>query len=46
MISAIGPPVRWTLSSLPPGALMKETFGTSVRLECSVRNRITLGTTK
>ena len=30
----------------PPGALMKATFGTSVRRECSVRNRITFGTTK
>ena len=30
---------------LPPGALMKSTFGTSVRRECSTRNRITLGTT-
>ena len=30
---------------LAPGALMKSTLGTSVRRECSVRNRITFGTT-
>ena len=28
-----------------PGALMKSTLGTSVRRECSVRNRMTRGTT-
>jgi hypothetical protein len=33
------------LGSLTPGALIKDTFGTSVRRECSVRNRITFGTT-
>ena len=33
------------LSALPPGALMKSTFGTSVRRECSTRNRMTFGTT-
>ncbi len=31
VMSAIGPPVRWTLSGLRPGALMKSTLGTSVR---------------
>ena len=33
------------LRMLVPVALMKLTFGTSVRRECSVRNRITFGTT-
>ena len=33
------------ISSLAPGALMKSTLGTSVRRECSVRNRMTFGTT-
>ncbi len=33
------------VAALPPGALMKSTLGTSVRRECSTRNKITLGTT-
>ena len=33
------------VGGLVPGALMKSTFGTSVRRECSVRNRMTFGTT-
>ena len=33
------------ISIIAPGALMKSTLRTSVRGECSVRNRITFGTT-
>ena len=43
--SAIGPPGRYTLSALVPGALTKSTCSTKVRRVCSSRNRITLGMT-
>src|SRR6185312_345305 len=44
--SAIGPPRRKTLGGLVPGALMKSTFSTSVRRECSSRKSTMRGTMK